>query len=103
MKIRANGDRVLVKLLPAYDGISGKLGLTIIDKRKHFAHTVRRGVIESIGRRIDGISVGDVVVFCGDAGFSLDGDAGVEGEEFGEGYRWLRWKECLGVEEVGEV
>ena len=94
-----------MKLLPVYDGEFNKLNLTIIDKKKHYDHVSRRGVVESVGVGVYGVSVGDVVVFRGDAGFSLDGDPEVENEIYGKGsangtfYRWLKESDCIAVVE----
>lgn len=107
--IKASRGRILVKLLSVYDGEFNKLNLTIIEKKKHFEHVSRRGVVESVGKSVYGVSVGDVVVFRGDAGFSLDGDPEVDNEIYGKGstngtcYRWLKESDCLAILETYSV
>lgn len=92
-------------MLPAYSDLANLLNLEIVEKKRHFDYTYRRGVAESVGEGVDGVVVGDVVVFRGDAGFTLDGDPEV-GERRGYGeehWRWLKQHECLAVEEKAEA
>lgn len=98
--IKACRGRILVKLLSVYDGQPNPLNLTIVDKKKHYDHTSRRGVVESLGAGVHGIGLGDVVVFRGDAGFSLDGDPEFDRPEYGTEYRWLKESDCMAIEET---
>jgi hypothetical protein len=87
-------------MLPATEDISNSIHLILVDKKKHFEHTTRRGEVTSVGLGIYGIVVGDVVVFGGAAGFTLDGDPEFDRPEKGEEYRWLKPEECLAVEDA---
>jgi len=98
--IKPRGSRVLVKMIDAINDLDNKLCLTLVDKKKHFAHVTRRGTVQAVGPDVRLVSAGDVVVIRGDAGFTLDGDPEVERPEYGENYRWLKEEECLAVEEV---
>lgn len=95
--IRASRGRLLVKVLPAIDDIHNPLNLTLIDKKKHFEHASRKGEITSVGAGVYGVRVGDIVVFRGDAGFTMDGDPEVQRPEFGESYRWLKESDCMAI------
>lgn len=95
--IKPSRGRVLVKLLSATLDLPNKINLTLIDSKKHFDHSSRKGVVTAVGAGIFDVAVGDVVVFRGDAGFSLDGDPEVERAEFGEGFRWLKKNDLLAV------
>lgn len=102
--IKANRSRILVKLADVYDGVPNPLNLTRVDQKKHYDHKARRGVVESVGSLVHGISVGDVVVFRGDAGFSLDGDPEFqERQGFDVSYRWLKESDCLAKEEKSDA
>jgi len=93
---------VLVKMLPAYDDLPNKLQLDLSaaeGKKRHYEHTYRRGVVASVGKDVKEVKKLDVIIFRGDAGFTMDGDPEVENEIYGEGYRWLKAHECLAVEE----
>ena len=100
--IKAARGRILVRIKPAIEDIKNPLGLTLVDKKKHFEHSSRRGSVESVGAGVHGVVVGDVVIFRGDAGFTMDGDPEVgERQGYGENeYRWLKEHELLAVEEV---
>lgn len=97
--IQPTRGRILVRMLPVTGDLSNSHDLIIVDKKKHFEHKSRRGRVEATGRGVWAVSVGDVVVFRGDAGFSMDYDP--EQERLDESvYRWLREDDCLAVEET---
>ena len=98
--IQATRNRILVKLLPVTDDVSNTLNLVLVDKKKHYEHTSRKGKVASVGRGVRYIAVGDVVVFRGDAGFSMDGDPENQREIFGESHRWLKESDVLAVMET---
>jgi chaperonin GroES len=81
------------------------MGIVIEDKKKHWDHQYRRGRVVAIDPDIKaGVCVGDVVVFNGAAGFTLDGDVMDEGDKYdeplkGESFRWLKAKELDAIEE----
>lgn len=81
-----------------------KLGMKIEDKKKHWNHDYRRGVVEAVDPNIrTEVSVGDTVVFNGAAGFTLDGDVMDEDDKYdapmkGESFRWLKAKEVDAIE-----
>lgn len=82
-------------------------GLTTVDKKKHWDHGVRRGIVRDInpGVRTE-VTLGDIVLFEGSAGFTMDGDLLDEGlDEYGkgEGHRWLKEKELMAIEEPALV
>ena len=98
MNIQAARGRILVKKLPRYSGLENKLNLKLVDGKKHY-DGVRRGVVESVGAGVQDVSVGDVVVFRGDAGFTFDYDPDSELQDAENSYHWLREPDCLAVEE----
>ncbi len=101
--IKPTRGRALVRLLPANMDLPNNFNLTLIDTKKHFDHASRRGVVVALGAGKFDVAVGDVVVFRGDAGFSLDGDPEVERPEFGEGFRWLKKNDLLAVFDESKV
>jgi hypothetical protein len=90
--------RILVKMLPVYDGEFNKLNLTIVDKRKHYDHAVRKAEVRYVGRGVRDVRAGDVVLIFGASGdsFGLD-DLGAND---GTAWRRVREEDCLAVEEV---
>lgn len=104
--------RVLVKMISVQDDHIEMMGpalrtagLVTIDRKKHWDHVSRRGIVQAIDPRIETeVEIGDVVIFNGAAGFTLDGD--VLDQDFddldqkvrGEGYRWLRAKEIEAID-----
>lgn len=80
-----------------------KLGLKTFDKKKHYDHVVRRGIVRDLNPDIrTEVKIGDLVLFEGAAGFTMDGDLIDEGlDEYGkgEGHRWLKHRELLAIEE----
>ena len=103
MKIRANRNRILVKLLPRYETERNPLGLELVDGEKHWRGGLRRGLVTSVGVGVREIKVGDILYFKADAGFSMDGDPEMKDEVYGEGFRWLKFYEVEGVEEPEPV
>jgi len=84
------------------------LGLNLINKKKHWDYSFRRGQIvafdPSILWRVPDLMIGDVVVFSGSAGFTMDGDVMDEDDKYdeplkGESYRWLHWKEVDAIDD----
>ena len=97
-----------MRILPIAGDYHNPMGLTLMDKKKHWDHQFRRGVVEAIDPviswRIPDVLLGDVIVFKGSAGFTLDGDIMDEEDKYdeplkGEGYRWLKWKEIEAVDD----
>lgn len=108
--------RILVKMIPIGDDHLSNMGPTlramkiqIEDRKKHWDHKSRRGTVLGIDPKIDaGVCVGDVVVFNGAAGFTLDGDVMDEDDKYddplkGESFRWLKAKELDAIEEPSYV
>lgn len=100
--------RILLRMLPIREDIHNPLGLELIDKKKHWDHEFRRGVVEAMDPalcwRVPELMLGDIVIIRGDAGFTMDGDVLDEDDKFeeplkGEGYRWMHWKEILAIDE----
>lgn len=90
---------VLVEMIPRYADALNPLGLTWVDRKKHFEGDVRWGRVVRLADGVSWLSVGDVVVFKASAGFTLDGDVmDPEHPLKGETFRWLRQSECLAVE-----
>lgn len=98
--IKPIGNRILVKLLPRYDGISEKLNLTIVDKKKHY-DGVRRGRVECVADGVKSVSAGDIVLFSGEAGESFGMDE--RGVNDGTEWRRLRVSDILAFEEKEEA
>jgi hypothetical protein len=99
--------RILVKMLPVTEDYYNPHGLILQDKKKHWNHEFRRGVIvrmdDDVAWHIPEVHVGDTVVFNGAAGFTLDGDIMDDEDKYdeplkGEGFRWLKWKELEAVQ-----
>lgn len=90
-------NRILVKVLPRYEGQEKKLDLILVDKKKHYEE-IRRGTVEAMGRGISSVVAGEVVLFRGDAGESFGMDAGSAND--GTDYRRLSAKDILAVEEI---
>ena len=97
--IRPLPNRILVKLLPRYGGLSEKLNLTLVDKRKHY-EGARRGEVLAVGRHITEVNPGEVVWFHGAQGKSFDENSA--GFNDGTGMRVLRMTDVLAVEEKVE-
>lgn len=81
------------------------MGLVTVDKQKHWNHPARRGVIVATDPNLNtDLDVGDVIVFHGAAGFTLDGDVldtdfpDLEDTVKGENYRWIKVKEVDAVD-----
>jgi hypothetical protein len=91
--------RILAKMLPAVDDIPNSLGLTLVDKKRHYDHKSRRVVVQAVGRGVYAVKAGDIVIIRGDSGFTLDGDPEVQRPEYGEEFRWLKESDCLAIEE----
>jgi chaperonin GroES len=103
--------RVLVKMIPIGEDHRTNMGptlramgMTIEDKKKHWDHKYRRAMVVGIDPAINaGVCVGDVVVFNGAAGFTLDGDVMDEDDKYdeplkGESFRWLKAKELDAID-----
>lgn len=99
-------------MLPISDDYYNPLGLALIDKKKHWSHAFRRGVVEAMDPaicwRVPELLLGDVVVIRGDAGFTLDGDIMDEDDKYdaplkGEGWRWCKWKDIEAIDERGST
>ena len=102
--IKARGSWIRVKLYPATGEHANKLGLILVDQKKHHQHQTRCGVIESVGDGVVHVKVGDKVFFQGSAGFSTDYEYNDEyqiGNE--QTHRWIREDEILLVEEPEKV
>ena len=98
--IKAIRSRILVEMFPAIDDLPNKLNLTLIDKKKHYDHALRKGKVVSVGRLVSEVGVGDVIYFRGDAGQSLDGDPELDRPEYNDvKYRWLNPREVEAVED----
>lgn len=95
--IKASRYRILVKMVPVTEELLNSLHLTLVDQKKHWDHTARKGVVQSVGGGVYGIRVGDVVVFRGDAGFSMDGDPEFAHQDQENSYRWLKRDDCLAI------
>lgn len=104
--------RILVEMIPISEDHRTNLGptlramgMTIEDKKKHWDHQYRRGRVVAVDPDVKaGVVVGDVVVFNGAAGFTLDGDVMDEDDKYdeplkGESFRWLKAKELDAIEE----
>lgn len=96
--IRPMHGRILAELLPTNEHFN-KIGLVIVDRKKHFQHPVRRGKIIAVGLGVREVKEGDIVLFRGDSGLTTDGQESdeIKNENF---HRWLKEHECLAVEEV---
>lgn len=93
--IKPTGSRLLVKMIPRIDQLENSLGLTLVDKEKHWRHVYRKGKVIAVGPFVREVEVGQVIVMEGSAGTTLDGrEVG-----FGDEFRWLKEYECLAVEE----
>lgn len=92
-------DRLLVKMLGAYDGIPNPLGLKIVDQERHWRHKSRKCKVLAAGPKVEYVAPGDVVIISGEAGKTLDG----VGAGLGEEYRWLVESDCLAAEESESV
>lgn len=105
-------NRFLVKMLEVHDdhehmkgpALKG-LGLVTVDRKKHWDHPGRRGQIVAADPDLETeVVVGDVVLFEGSSGFTLDGD--VLDQDFwdqdqtvkGESYRWIKNKEIDAID-----
>lgn len=98
--IRPRSSRILVKVIPAIEGLPNTLGLTLIDHKKHWDHVSLRGEVVCVGPKVKQVKNGDVVIFPGTAGFTTDFDPQMpENSELGNGHRWLTESDCLAVEE----
>ena len=97
MKIIPNRGRILVKLSPAIDDIPNSLNLTLVDQKKHFDHTSRRGIVEAVGLGVTSVAEGDEVVFAGPVGKTMDFDAGMDRNFDESEYRWLKAGDVLAV------
>lgn len=100
--------RILVKMLPVKGDYHNPLGLEILDQKKHWNHQFRRGRVVAfdpvIMWHVPDLMLGDVVVFNGSAGFTLDGDVMDDDDKYedplkGENFRWLHWKEIDAIDE----
>ena len=97
--------RILVKMLPILKDYSNKLQLRLISHKKHWEHQFRRGLVEAIDPKLHvDFKEGDVVIFNGASGFTLDGDILDEDDKYeaplkGESFRWLKVKEVEVVDE----
>lgn len=90
--------RILVDLLPVSDEFKNHFNLVIVDMKKHFQHTTRRGKVVGIGAGVYGVCVGDVVVFRGDAGTTIDFDpSGLNGIGDENSQRWLVESDCMAI------
>jgi co-chaperonin GroES (HSP10) len=95
--IRPMPGRILTELIPATEQFN-RIGLVIVDRKKHFQHPIRKGKVLAIGSGVRQVKEGDVVLFRGDAGLTTDGYESdeIKNENF---QRWLKEHECLAVEE----
>jgi hypothetical protein len=100
--------RILVKMLDVKQDYHNPMGLNLISHKKHYDYQFRRGIIVAMDPRIQWhlpeVLLGDVVIFSGASGFTLDGDIMDEDDKYdaplkGESYRWLHWKEIDAVDE----
>ena len=105
-------NRILVKMVSVTEdhrhlmgSVLKGLGISTVDRNKHFEHLSRRGIVSAIpeGMQTE-FRIGDVVLFKGYAGFTLDGDVMDEGLDDheplkGEGYRWLKASEVEAIDE----
>lgn len=100
--IRPMPGRVLVEVFPPGMEHANLLKLTLVDKKKHFQHPVRKGKVIAVGRGVSEVRSGEVVIFRGDAGFTTDKEH--DGSDLkGEDFRWLKPSDCLAVEEREEA
>jgi hypothetical protein len=80
------------------------MGIKTVDKSKHWSHSIRRGIVRDLNPKLrTEVKVGDVVVFRGASGFTMDGDLLDDGlDEYGkgEGHRWLKESELLAIDEA---
>jgi co-chaperonin GroES (HSP10) len=94
--------KILAELLPSEEHFN-KIGLVIVDKKKHFEHSTRRGKIIAVGDGVDSVKVGDIVLFRGDACISTDmdwDDKEIKNENY---QRWIKESDCLCLEYAEEV
>lgn len=100
--------RILVKMIDIKDDYHNPLALNLIDKKKHWDYQFRRGQVVAfdpvIMWHVPELMLGDVVVFNGSAGFTMDGDVMDEDDKYdaplkGESYRWLHWREVDAIDE----
>lgn len=95
-----------VEMIPASKDLKNALGLQLVDKKVHWNHATRRGIVRDMNANVKvDVKLGDVVVFKGSAGFTLDGDIIDDdfqefGENKGESFRWLKESEILAVDEA---
>lgn len=87
----------MVKVLPRYEALEKKLHLTLVDRKRHY-EGVRKGVVESVGRGVRELSVGETVIFNGELGESFGMTE--RGADDGTDWRRLRAKDVLAVEET---
>lgn len=103
--------RIMVKMIPIQDDHQmnmgptlKRIGIKIEDRKKHWDHSYRRGLVEALDPAVrTEIEVGDTVIFNGAAGFTLDGDIMDDDDKYdaplkGEGFRWLKAKEIDAIE-----
>lgn len=90
------GARVLVKMIPSTDEIENKLNLALVDKKKHWDHKSRRGLILAVGPDVFRVDVGEVVIMHGSAGKTF----GEYDKAFDESYRLIKQSECEAVDDA---
>lgn len=97
-----------MRVLPIGDDYHNPISLTLMDSKKHWNHDFRRGVVEAmdpvISWHVPDVMLGDVIIFSGSAGFTMDGDIMDEEDKYdaplkGEGWRWLRWHEVQAIDD----
>lgn len=97
--IKPLGRRILVEVLPVETDLRNPLGLKIIDRKRHFDHVTRTGIVYAVGPLVEDVAIGEKVLFKGSAGRTLDGDPlDLDNPVKGEKMRWLYESEVLAVE-----
>lgn len=94
------GNKIVVQLLPRYNAVESRLGLTLVDNQKHY-QGVRWGEVKAVSDKVYSVKVGDVVVFPGDRGTSFGMDSGSINN--GTEWRHLAVSEILAVEEPEKI